>query len=150
MSVEVPDDVIQFLGQCKTLTLATVGGDGKPHAATQVYVNDGTTIYIWSHAGTTTAEHIGDGATVAFAVDEYADDASKTKGIQGTGAASPAGGEDVARAGDLFGSKFPGLRPGASGAVAFFRIEPDELHFVDNSKGDGAPEADEFRRQSFA
>ena len=149
MAVEVPEEVVRFLGERKTLTLATVGGDGTPHAATLVYVNDGPELYVWAHAGSATAEQIGDGATVGFAIDEYADDPRQTRGVQGTGSAAPASGDQLARVGDLFGTKFPALRPGASGAVSFFRIEPAQLHYIDNTQGGGDPEPDEYRRQSF-
>ena len=149
MGVKIPDDVKQFLGQKKTLTLATVGSDGTPHAATLVYVNDEETLYVWAHAGSATAEHIGDGAVVGFAMDEYSDDPRQTKGVQGTGDAAPAGGEEVAKAGDLLGQKFPNIRPGASGAVSFYRIDPRQVHYIDNSAGAQAPEADEYRKQSF-
>ena len=148
MGVELTDDVVQYLAEKKTLTLATVGGDGTPHAATLVYVNDGPALYVWAHAGSATAEQIGDGAVVGFAIDEYSDDPRQTKGVQGTGDASPASGDDVGKAGDLLGQKFPNLRPGASGAVSFFRIEPRELHYIDNTAA-GDVESDEFRRQSF-
>ena len=149
MAVEIPDEVAQFLAGQKTLTLATVGSDGAPHAATLVFASDGAGLYIWAHGGSATVDQIGEGGAVGFAVDEYSDDPGATKGVQGTGRAIPAAGEDMAKAGDLFGQKFPHIRPGASGAVSFFRIEPAELHFIDNSKGDGTPESDEYRRQSF-
>ena len=147
--MDVPDNVTQFLAQQKTLTIATVGEDGTPHAATLVYVNDGSTLYVWAHAGTATAEQIGDGGAVGFALDEYAEDPRQTKGVQGSGEASPVSGEETAKAGDLFGQKFPNLRPGASGSVSFFRIEPKQLHYIDNTSGEGEPESDEYRRQSF-
>ena len=149
MALDVPDEVAQFLAEQKTLTLATTGSDGSPHAVTLVYANDGPALYIWAHGGSATVDRIGEGALVGFAVDQYSDDPRQTKGVQGTGNAAPASGEEVAKAGDLFGQKFPHLRPGASGAVSFFRIDPRELHFIDNTKGDGAPESDEYRRQSF-
>lgn len=148
MGVDLTDDVVQYLSERKTLTLATVGADGTPHAATLVYVNDGATLFVWAHAGSTTAEHVGDGAVVGFAIDEYTDDPRQTRGVQGTGDAGPAAGDEVARAGDLLGQKFPNLRPGASGAVSFFRIEPRQLHFIDNTAADDV-ESDEYRRQSF-
>ena len=106
-------------------------------------------LYIWARAGSATVEHIGDGGIVGFAIDRYSDDPRQIKGVQGSADAVPASGEELAKAGDLFGRKFPDLRPGASGAVSFFRMEPQALHFIDNTKGDGAPESDEYRRQSF-
>jgi uncharacterized protein YhbP (UPF0306 family) len=150
MGVDVPDQVVRFLGEKKTLTIATVAGDGTPHAATLVYANDGATLYVWAHAGTTTAEQLGDGTVVGFAIDEYADDPRETKGVQGTGSVARVSGEELAKAGDLFGQKFPKLRPGASAAVSFFRIDPGEIHYIDNSAGEGEPESDEYRRQSFS
>ena len=59
-------------------------------------------------------------------------------------------GEEIARAADLFGQKYPQLRPGATSAVVFFRIDPDTLEFIDNSRGI-AEEGDfgaDYRRQS--
>ena len=87
---------------------------------------------------------------MGFAIDEYSEDPRQTKGVQGSGHAEPSPGEELAKAADLFGGKFPDLRPGASGAVSFYRIEPRMLDFIDNTQGDGAPESDEYRRQSFA
>jgi uncharacterized protein YhbP (UPF0306 family) len=42
---EVPQEVLDYLGSQKTLTLATTGLDG-PWAATLTYVNDGSNIFI--------------------------------------------------------------------------------------------------------
>ena len=59
-------------------------------------------------------------------------------------------GEEIARAADLFGQKYPQLRPGSTSAVVFFRIDPDTLEFIDNSRGI-AEEGDfgaDYRRQS--
>src|SRR4051794_15570315 len=113
MAVNPSDEVLDYIGAQKTLTMATVGSDGAPHAATLIYVNDGPTLYVWAHSGSTTATQIGDGATVGFAIDEYSEDPGQTKGVQGSGAAAPASGDDIAKIGGLFGDKFPNVRPGA-------------------------------------
>ena len=59
-------------------------------------------------------------------------------------------GEEIARAADLFGQKYPQLRPGSTSAVVFFRLEPDSLEFIDNSRGveEGGDFGAEYRRQS--
>ena len=147
-AAEVPDDVADYLNQEKTVTLATSAGD-TPHACTLVYVNDGPLLYVWVKASSVTARHVEQNPTVGFAIDEYTEDWRQTKGIQGTGECQAVtDGEELARVGDLFGRKFPDLRPGASGAVSFFRIKPRELFFIDNSAGGEAPAPDEYRRQS--
>ena len=146
---EVPQEVLDYLGSQKTLTLATSGLDG-PWAATLTYVNDGPDIFIWTKPHSNTARHIDQNPSAAFAIDEYSEDWRQTKGIQARGRCSPVTGEGMARAADLFGQKYPQLRPGSTSAVIFFRIEPDVLEFIDNTRG--VEEADEFgadfRRQS--
>jgi nitroimidazol reductase NimA-like FMN-containing flavoprotein (pyridoxamine 5'-phosphate oxidase superfamily) len=146
---DVPDHVVDFIGGQKTLTLATGGSGGAPHATTLVYVNDGPSLYIWLRSSSDTARQLGDGAEVGFAIDEYSDDYRQTKGVQGSGRAEPVDGEEMARVGDLFGTKYPDLRPGATSAASFYRISPSELHYIDNTRGDGEPDPDEFRRESF-
>jgi uncharacterized protein YhbP (UPF0306 family) len=149
MAAEVPQEVLDYLGSQKTLTLATTGLDG-PWAATLTYVNDGSDIYIWTKPHSNTARHIDQNPSAAFAIDDYSEDWRQTKGIQARGRVSPVTGEGLARAADLFGQKYPQLRPGSTSAVIFFRIEPDVLEFIDNTRG--VEEADQFgadfRRQS--
>jgi uncharacterized protein len=149
MAADVPQEVVDYMASQKTLTLATTGLDG-PWAATLTYVNDGPSIYIWTKPHSNTARHIDQNPAAAFAIDEYAEDWRQTKGIQGRGKCAPVTGEGMARAADLFGQKYPQLRPGSTSAVVFFQIEPEVLEFIDNSRG--VEEADEFgadfRRES--
>ena len=145
---EVPDHVVDYLNQQKTLTLATAGSGG-PRAATLVYVNDGPQLYVWVRQSAETAGAIDSNPEVAFAIDEYSDDWRQTKGVQGTGRCETVtDGDELASVADLFGRKFPDLRPGATSAVSFFRITPKELHFIDNTRGEGEPDPDEYRRES--
>ena len=148
-ATEVPDYVVDYLDQEKTLTLATATSGGAPHAATLVYVNKGPLIYVWLRQSAVTTGHVQDNPEVAFAIDEYAEDWRQTKGVQGTGRCEAVTeGEELASVADLFGRKFPDLRPGATSAVTFFRITPTELLFIDNTRGDGEPDPDEYRRES--
>lgn len=149
MGQEVPPEVLDYLESQKSLTLATSGEDG-PWAATLTYVNDGSDIYLWTRPGSNSARHIEETGTAAFAIDEYAQDWRQTKGIQGRGRCSVVEGEGVAKAADLFGQKYPELRPGSTSAIVFFKIEPDALEFIDNSRGtdDGDDFGAEYRRES--
>jgi len=147
---DVPDHVLDYLAQRKTLTLATASSGGEPHAATLVYVNKGSVLYVWLRQSSATNGHIQENSRVAFAIDEYSDDWRQTKGVQGAGQCEPVTqGEEMAEAADLFGQKFPDLRPGATSAVTFYRVTPSEVHFIDNTSGEGDPEPDEYRRESF-
>ncbi len=149
MAEQVPTEVDEFLKRCKTLTLATSGGAG-PWAATFTYVNDGPNIYFWTRPGSTTSGQIDENPSAAFAIDEYSTDWRQTKGVQGRGKVTVVQGEGIAKVADLFGQKYPELRPGSTSAVMFFHIDPDALEYIDNSKGvqEGDDFGAEYRRQS--
>jgi uncharacterized protein YhbP (UPF0306 family) len=134
MPKQVAQEVLDFLAEQKTLTLATSGDDG-PWAATLTYVNDGSELYVWTKPSSNTAGHIDNDPRAAFAIDQYSDDWRQTKGIQGRGRCSVVEGEGIAKAADLFGQKYPALRPGSTSTIVFFRIEPDDLEYIDNSRG---------------
>ena len=132
---ELPGEVLEYLSAQNTLTLATASPSGTPHAATFLYVNEGPSLYFWSKASTESSRHIEQNPMVAFTVDEYTDDLTQTRGVQGIGECSPLlSGEQIARVADLFGQKFPSLSPGATMSISFYRITPTEVQFIDNRR----------------
>ncbi len=157
-TLDVPSEVLDYVQQHKTLTLATASPAGVPRASTFLYVNDGATLYFWTRATTITARQIGQNPVVSFTIDDYAEDLSKTRGVQGSGECSPLlSGEQIARVADLFGQKFPALSPGSTMSISFFRITPTEFQFIDNtasSSGGGSAEgtfgADFHRERSYS
>jgi uncharacterized protein YhbP (UPF0306 family) len=139
VATEVPQEVVAYLGDNQTMTLATASSAGVPHASTFLYVNDGPKLFFWTKPSTTTARHIEQNPMVSFAVDQYAEDLSQTKGVQGAGECQVLlNGEEIARVADLFGQKFPNLAPGATMSISFFRVTPTDLQFIDNSQSGGA------------
>ena len=151
-AVEAPSHVLDYLGRQSTMTLATASPAGVPRASTFLYVNDGPVLFFWTKPETMTARHIEQNPIVSFAIDDYAEDLSQTKGVQGEGECSVIlSGEQIARVADLFGQKFPDLSPGATMSISFFRITPTELDFIDNtqdkSRGDGDAFGAEFHRE---
>jgi uncharacterized protein YhbP (UPF0306 family) len=149
MAAKIPQEVLDYLAGQKTLTLATTGLDGL-WAATLTYVNDESNFFFWIRPGSTTDRQLDQNPTAAFAIDDYAEDWRQTKGIQGRGRCSVVEGEEIARVADLFGQKYPELRPGSTSAVVFFRIQPSILEFIDNSRGgeEGADFGAEYRRET--
>src|SRR5437588_1675308 len=130
---ELPGPVLEYVSAQNTLTLATASPSGTPHAATFLYVNEGPSLYFWSKSSTESARHIEQNPLVAFTIDEYTDDLTQTRGVQGIGECSPLlSGEHIARVADLFGQKFPSLAPGATMSISFYRITPTEIQFIDN------------------
>ena len=150
--VDLPPQVVDFLTEQNTLTLATASPRAVPHASTFLYVNDGPALYFWSKPNTTTARQVDQNPVVSFAIDSYADDLRQTKGVQGTGECNVIlNGEEIARVADLFGQKFPDLSPGVTMSISFFRVTPTDLEFIDNTAaGADAPEGQfgaEFHRE---
>ena len=155
-AVDVPPHVVDYLSGRSTLTLATASPGGIPRASTFLYVNDGPNLFFWTKPHTTTARHLEQNPVVSFAVDDYADDLRQTKGVQGSGECSVMlSGEQIARVADLFGQKFPGLSPGATMSISFFRITPTEIEFIDNTEQGPGTSGDTFgaefhRERSFS
>lgn len=139
-SMSVPPAVLAYLGQREVLTLATASPAGLPHAATLLYVNDGLTLYFWIRPDTVTARHVDQNPSVAFTIDEYTPDWTKTKGIQGTGECrvvlNP---DEVRRVVTRFEQKFSSQAPARSTDLSFFRITPSQVHFIDNAADSGEP-----------
>jgi uncharacterized protein YhbP (UPF0306 family) len=132
---EIPGEVLDYLSAQNTLTLATASPSGTPHAATFLYVNEEASLYFWSKASTESSRHIEQNPLVAFTIDEYTDDLTQTRGVQGIGECSPLlSGEQIAKVADLFGQKFPSLSPGATMSISFYRITPTEIQFIDNRR----------------
>ena len=154
-TLEVPPQVLQFILEHQTLTLASASPTGIPRASTFLYVNDGPSLYFWSRATTTTARQIQQNPIVAFTIDHYTEDLNQTRGVQGSGECSVVlRGEQIARIADLFGQKFPAIHPGSTTSISFFRIAPTELQFIDNTAASthspGAFGAEFHRERSYS
>ncbi len=133
-AVEMLPEVLDYLGEQRTLTLATASPSGVPHAGTFLYVHNGPELYFWTKAHTTTARHIEQNPLVSFTIDGASDDLEKIRGLQGRGECRVIlSGEQIARVADLFGQKFPALSPGTTMTISFFRIVASELQFTDNT-----------------
>jgi uncharacterized protein YhbP (UPF0306 family) len=133
VDVQVPTEVLDYLHEQRTLTLATTSSDCTPRANTFLYVNDGPLLYFWTQPNSGSARNIAERPRVAFAIDEYSEDLRQTRGIHGLGECRVVTGEDLARVADLFGQKFPQLSRGHTMSIAFFSITPSELVFIDNA-----------------
>lgn len=129
-----PPHVRDFLARHAVLTVATASPAGVPHAATMVYASDGLDLYFSTRPDTATTRNVDRNPVVAFTVDEYADDWSRIKGVQGRGECRVLLDPDaIRRALDLFREKFPDLTGDASNR-SVYRITPSELVHIDNER----------------
>jgi CRP-like cAMP-binding protein/nitroimidazol reductase NimA-like FMN-containing flavoprotein (pyridoxamine 5'-phosphate oxidase superfamily) len=138
--LELPEHVLEFIQTHSTLTLATASAAAVPHASAYLYVNDGPALYLWTRPETTTAQHLEQNPTVAFTIGDDVADPRQARGVQGTGeCAVLLNGTEIARVAHLFGQRFPELSPGNTLSIAFYRISPSSLEFVDNTSKGGRP-----------
>ena len=136
--LELPGHVLEFIRTHSTLTLATASVGAVPHASAYLYVNDGPALYIWTRPETTTAQHLEQNPTVAFTIGDDVADPAEARGVQGTGeCAVLLDGTEIAKVARLFGEQFPELSPGNTLSIAFYRISPGSLEFIDNTATGG-------------
>jgi uncharacterized protein YhbP (UPF0306 family) len=138
-ALDVPPRVLEFLREHTTMTLATASPTGVPRATTLRFVNDGLTLYIWTRAQSWTAKQIEQNPLVSFTISE------ESAGLQGTGEARVVlGGDEVARAVELFAEKFPTALSASTMNISFFRIAPTDIKLVDETYAGGRGETQMF------
>jgi len=136
------DDALDYLRNHQVMTLATVGGDGV-WAAAVFYVNEGFDLYFLSADHTRHARHIAADGRVAATIQEDYDGWAEIKGIQLEGVARLLEGAERDTAILLYEEKFPFVaRPdqhiqAALARVDWYRLRPDAVYFIDNSRGFG-------------
>jgi uncharacterized protein YhbP (UPF0306 family) len=146
----VPQNVLDFLAEHKKLTLATASTTGVPHAAAFMFVNDGAIIYFWTRPETTTAKQVEQNPVVSFSVDDYVEDWTQLRGLQGTGECRVLlNAQEITNVVRLFADKYPAVQAGsATTNISFFRVTPTQLQFLDNTSKTGADEFGvDFKRE---
>jgi len=146
MSSDPRAAALRYLGDHNVMTVATSGPEGL-WAAAVFYANEDFTLYFLSAPHTRHATNIRAEPRVAATIQEDYREWSAIKGIQLEGVASALNGEAMQRAIEVFTAKYPfvvaQLGPpeqeiaGAMRGIRWYRLVPDRLYFVDNSKGLG-------------
>ncbi len=131
--------LLAFLAAHNTLTLATVGEDGQPHAAAlfYAYTPDLHLIFL-SEPDTLHARYISEGAAVAVTIQADGQAWQRITGLQLHGWAQPA--DDAARA--VYLARFPFIArtevlAQALKSVHFYEIIPTWIRLIDNRLGFG-------------
>lgn len=136
---------LSYLGAHHVVTVATSGPEGL-WAAAVFYVNHDLDLYFLSAPQTRHALNIAAVPEVSATVQEDYGDWPEIKGIQLEGRAEQIRGAEQARALAWYGRKFPLVADPARAPatilaamrkVAWYRIRPSRLYFIDNSRGFG-------------
>lgn len=135
---------LDYLASHNVATLATCGADG-PWAAAVFYVNEGFSLYFLSAPSTRHARHLAADARLAATIHEDYARWQDIKGIQLEGRAERLEGDAAAAACARYAQKFPFTLPGAAtevlaralAKIAWYRLTPERLYLIDNSRGFG-------------
>lgn len=145
MQMNVPPSVAEYLAGHHVMTLSTQGAGG-PWAAAVFYANDGCSLIFLSSRKTRHCSNLIQDARCAATIQEDCSDWTQIKGIQLEGRVTELHGEEERRARQIYGNKFPIVSPlgnvpsaivEALTRISWFRLVPEHLYFIDNSKGFG-------------
>lgn len=135
-------EALAYLHNHRVMTLATVGAEGV-WATAVFYVNDGFDLYFLTAGHTRHGRNMGTRADIAAAIQEDYRDWDDIKGIQLEGAVVILAGEERDTAVTLYSQKYPFITQAdapmqaALAKVNWYRLRPERLYFIDNSKGLG-------------
>jgi uncharacterized protein len=145
LSPAVHDKALAYLRDHNVMTLATIGAQGL-WAAAVFYVNDGFTLYFLSAPTSRHSLNIESQSTVAATIQEDYQDWREIKGIQLEGPSRRIEGAEQAAAIVRYGAKFPIVGNLAQAPdeifqamthVAWYKVAPTRLYFIDNALGLG-------------
>jgi uncharacterized protein YhbP (UPF0306 family) len=126
------------------MTLATQGSDG-PWAAALFYVRDGDDLIFLSSPSSRHCRDLALQPRCAATIQSDAKDWRAIQGVQVEGAVSELQGVERSRAQQLYGERFPFVKPGSAPAaialalarVRWYRLRITRLYFIDNQRGFG-------------
>jgi uncharacterized protein len=144
---ELRGHIDDLLAAQHVMSLATTGKHGEAHAASLFYAVDGLSLVWTSDPATRHSQHVEGPCRVAATIAPDCADFLAVRGLQIFGVARrlvDAG--EVERASGRMLERFPFLERLASGPVAlreawaragFYRLEPQRITLIDNSRGFG-------------
>lgn len=141
----LPPDVAGYLAAHHVMTLATTGPAG-PWASAVFYAGDGAALIFLSSPGSRHGTNLAADPRCAATIQDDCDDWKAVKGIQLEGRVRRLDGEAAQDARRGYAERFPIAGPLAAvppaiaealSRVAWYRLEPERLLFIDNGRGFG-------------
>jgi general stress protein 26 len=138
MKERAKKEVMNYLKEKEICSLATLRRDGYPQANMVDYVNDGLTFYIATYATASKVDNIRFNPKVSLTVEEKSDDLTKTKGVSLAGEAFVLTDKNqIQRARRILIKKFPYVAEFPAKELAWIKVKPRVIYFVDYRKGIG-------------
>lgn len=145
MPLDLPPPVSEYLARHHVMTIAT-HGDAGPWAAAVFYVHDGEGLVFLSSPGSRHCRNLAQDPRSAATIQDDCEEWSAIQGIQLEGRVAELQGEAESLARARYAQRFPvarGLDTAAApivkalAKVRWYRLVPERLRFIDNSRGFG-------------
>ncbi|MCK6432531.1 MAG: pyridoxamine 5'-phosphate oxidase family protein [Aquabacterium sp.] len=142
---ELRDRIRRYLHEHHVAALATQGAQG-PWAAAVFYAGDETGLYFLSSPRSRHAVNLSQHPRVSAAIQDNCTDWAEIRGVQLEGLCAELEGRDRERAQRQYAQKFPLIAHPARAPLAiaealarvrWYRLVPDRLYLLDNSRGFG-------------
>ncbi len=150
---EIQQQALAYLAGHHVMTIATSGVDGA-WAAAVFYVNNGFDLIFLSAAHTRHAQNFLISAQIAATIQEDYADWRQIQGIQCEGVVNQLANEERVTAVAWYKEKYPFLQHApaqiatALAKVNWYRLRPQRMYFIDNSKGFGHRDEVELGRET--
>ena len=133
--------ILQQMKDHKTMTVATLRGDGWPQATTVTYVSDGLNLYFGCDPDSQKVRNIAQCNRISAAIDHDEEDWNRIKGLSMAATAEVLSDpQEIDYALTLLGRKFPALaeagKPDPS-EIAVVKLVPKVVSVIDYEKGLG-------------
>jgi uncharacterized protein len=142
---KLPEPVLQFLARHHVMSLATQGSEG-PWAAAVFYVHDDQGLVFLSSPGTRHCHNLALDARCAATIQQDYEDWPQIQGVQLEGRVQELSGDDQTQARQRYAQTYPiaGLAASVPAPIAkalakvhWYRLRPDRLYLIDNTRGFG-------------
>jgi general stress protein 26 len=135
MGNDVLKKITDYLASHPYLNLATVCPDNTPLAHTVGFASEGATVYFVTDRNSRKAKNITHNPSVAYTIDEDCTDLAKIQGVQMKGSAEPVSDKEVVgKILEMMNKKYPYMADLPQNPdYVFFKIEPIEAQFIDNT-----------------
>ncbi len=138
MRTDLKEQITRYIAKCRLCTIATVGADGQPNAATIFFANAGTDIYFNTGSESQKVRNIRANPRVAIVMTEPgpvpASD-QDIKGIQGFGRATILADADLSAVPKGVAARHKAFNSATPGKSVVVKVAPEKIYFVDYSRG---------------
>ena len=138
MSAELRDRIVEYMGKCRSCTVATATADGQPSASTVFFKNSGLDVYFNTARHSQKVRNIEANPRVAVTMQAaqpaFGSD-KDIKGVQYTGRGRVLSDEEAREVPKAVMARHKAFNSAMPGKAVIVRLTPERVYFIDYSLG---------------